>query len=826
MIPPIHLAICILVLSSSPSSIPLLDSLENLKETLEENPDNREIHFRIAEIYLQQREYEKAQNHLRTTLSLNGSGEEEILFVLGRIALKEKKYEEALNHFRKAESQKKGKGKFQEYSFLLGYCSENLSRWEEAIGYYGQSLETLLDDYARFHIGQVLEEMEWTEEAMTVYNTLIQRYPESLHLSTALREIPRLIEKEKKWEEAIAKREEILRGIRNKEFGMENSKLRMMEAEMLTGIAKDLLQLGKNKDGQKIYWEVVRSYPSSSYALEALHGLEDEDWITSRDRFEAGKVHYHHGNYSESIQNFQIFIKKHPRDERIGEAERFLADAHYSAREFEEALRLYRRIYKSKIFPSSEVQILFRIARCEERLGREKEAYNLFIELADHYPNETICDDALYRSGMILEREGEPSGAIPIYERLVLEISKGDFVDDGWYRLGLTALQSGDTDLALFAFQGLLKSPSGKDSPHLPGSLYWIGKIYEGKGDSLRKKESFQVLEKMYPYHYYTQQILERLNDDSLKGRIAFESKMTSTHHPSPITDVPVEDWIGSWAETLYTLNSKEEIRFEKGKRLLEMGLNQEGIRELSAVDEENPLFLYRLALLYKNSGLDYEPLLLSEKIRQQSREKSPLPHGILLLLYPTSYLPTLNEISQGTPKDIPLYLSILRAESGFNPRAVSSVGARGLAQIMPETGEKIAQVLNDTNYHRDDLFEPAKNIRFGTWYINALRDTLKDILNREWENGALPPETIIEPLALAAYNGGPHNVREWVKKGILREVKSAMQNGIDPFLADPSLWIPLTIESIPFFETREFVKRILGFREVYQRLLGSNLQY
>ena len=254
MIPPIHLAICIMVLSSSHSSIPLLDSLENLKETLKENPDNREIHFRLAEIYLEQREYEKAQKHLRTTLSLNGSGEEEILFVLGRIALKDKKYEEALNYLQTAESQKKGKGKIQEYPFLLGYCSENLSRWEEAIGYYGQSLETLLDDYARFHIGQVLEEMEWTEEAIAVYNTLIHRYPESIHFSTALREIPRLIEKEKKWEEAIAKREEILHGIRNKEFGMDNSKLRMMEAEMMTGIAKGLLQLGKNKDGQKIYW--------------------------------------------------------------------------------------------------------------------------------------------------------------------------------------------------------------------------------------------------------------------------------------------------------------------------------------------------------------------------------------------------------------------------------------------------------------------------------------------------------------------------------------------------------------------------------------------
>ena len=138
-------------------------------------------------------------------------------------------------------------------------------------------------------------------------------------------------------------------------------------------------------------------------------------------------------------------------------------------------------------------------------------------------------------------------------------------------------------------------------------------------------------------------------------------------------------------------------------------------------------------------------------------------------------------------------------------------MGARGLAQIMPETGEKIAQVLNDTLYHVDDLFHPIKNIRFGTWYINALRDTLKEILQWDWE------EDFIKPLVLASYNGGPHNVRDWVEKGIIKNGK---------FYPEPdsgsmkNAKLAMAIESIPFFETRDFVKRVLGNEEVYRRLL------
>jgi soluble lytic murein transglycosylase len=736
----------------------------------------------------------------------------------------------------------------------MGYCSENLSNLEEAVGFYGLSLESLVDDHARFRIGNILAEMGWVNAAIAVYTSFTDRCPESVHFLTALKEIPKLLEKEERWEEAITKRSEILTKIQKGKFSslsIKESWLRSTKIEMKMGIARNYEKLEKKKEAQNIYWEVIRNYPSYSYALRALSALrriDKEKKFSSKERYYLGRVEFLHGRYSKAIENFRAYLKKHSKGAKSRRAERLLADAHYNVKRFEEAKKIYQRIYsrmKRTRSPSPDreqgtpVQILFRIARCEERQGREKEAYKRFQELVNNYPGSYLSDDALYRSGMIFEREGNDEESLPIYERLVLEISQGDYVDDGWYRLGLASLRLGDIDLAQFAFHGFLRSPSGKTSSHRPGSLYWLGKIYEEKGDSSRMRETYQLLIQKYPNHYYT--LLSRgetakwLYNDSLNSQTNGNEKkpsdesMVLTDFQLQVTDV--SSWIGSWSDTLYNLSPEEVIRFERGKRFLKMGLIREGRLELSRIQESNPLFLYRLAKIYKNAGIDYNPLVLVEQIRQQYKARNEkfgkkteyfksssntLPYEILKLLYPISYLPTLKEVFRDNPVDydstqfseemifqkMSLFLAVMRMESGFNPRAVSRVGARGLSQIMPKTGERISIALNDPGFRVKDLFKPKKNIRYGSWYLSALVDTVREIVNNgEWKEENV--EDYVIPLTLASYNGGPHNVRNWVKRGILN-------NGN---------W-ELAIESIPFHETREFVKKVLGNEGVYRDIL------
>ena len=143
--------------------------------------------------------------------------------------------------------------------------------------------------------------------------------------------------------------------------------------------------------------------------------------------------------------------------------------------------------------------------------------------------------------------------------------------------------------------------------------------------------------------------------------------------------------------------------------------------------------------------------------------------------------------ISYAKEYDVDPYLvtAVIRAESKFDPEAESTAGARGLMQIMPETGEWVAEKLALEDFDREQLFQPEVNICIGTWYLSDLRDEFADIV-----------------LVLAAYNGGRGNVKQWL------EMKKDRDG-------------TLSIDELPFLETRHYVKKVLHnyrrYREIYQ---------
>lgn len=114
---------------------------------------------------------------------------------------------------------------------------------------------------------------------------------------------------------------------------------------------------------------------------------------------------------------------------------------------------------------------------------------------------------------------------------------------------------------------------------------------------------------------------------------------------------------------------------------------------------------------------------------------------------------------------DVYVTLAVIATESGFNPRAVSYKGAVGLMQLMPSTAEWVSEKLN-VEYNYDALFDAEYNIMLGTYYLSYL---LKSF---DYE------------YAIAAYNAGEGNVREWQEMGI-------------------------EVEDIPYKETREYVGKV-----------------
>ena len=134
------------------------------------------------------------------------------------------------------------------------------------------------------------------------------------------------------------------------------------------------------------------------------------------------------------------------------------------------------------------------------------------------------------------------------------------------------------------------------------------------------------------------------------------------------------------------------------------------------------------------------------------------------------------------------LLFGLIRQESVFAENAKSRSGALGLMQVMPSTGRLLYRKENGKG--RPDLNDPDANLRLGARYLRQLLD-------------AFPGDTAA---ALAAYNAGPGRVRAWKKaSGLAPE---------DEFL-----------ESIPFGETRLYVKRVLFYQGSYAALYGLPLE-
>lgn len=131
---------------------------------------------------------------------------------------------------------------------------------------------------------------------------------------------------------------------------------------------------------------------------------------------------------------------------------------------------------------------------------------------------------------------------------------------------------------------------------------------------------------------------------------------------------------------------------------------------------------------------------------------------------------------------------AVMTVESAYCAEVVSQAGALGLLQIMPLTGRRIARALGVRGFRLDQLFEPTVNIRFGAWYLGRLVRKF---------GGQLA-------LAAAAYNGGPHNVVQWL-------AARAATADLDEF-----------VEEIPMRETRLYVKKVVGLAARYAVNLGE----
>ena len=225
-----------------------------------------------------------------------------------------------------------------------------------------------------------------------------------------------------------------------------------------------------------------------------------------------------------------------------------------------------------------------------------------------------------------------------------------------------------------------------------------------------------------------------------------------------------------------------------RAAQLSNLGMIQEAAAELDNIKKQSPtnMSLYTYVLGQHDWIVAHD--LLHKYIQQYpSHTWEDNHYTIQSQTYPNQYWDVLNNHKIEHPDDytydIRIFHALVREESSFNKDIVSWAGAKGLSQLMPATARRVASWV-DLSVNDVTIFDPKTNLRIGSKYLGYLHGY--------FNNNPF--------LAVAAYNAGEGNVGKWLsKKG--------------------NLPTDMFVESIPFRETRHYVKRVLGTYQTYHML-------
>ncbi len=236
-------------------------------------------------------------------------------------------------------------------------------------------------------------------------------------------------------------------------------------------------------------------------------------------------------------------------------------------------------------------------------------------------------------------------------------------------------------------------------------------------------------------------------------------------------------------------------VRRQRVEILLEAGLRDAAALELEALRTRVSLRKrsdrIALAKLFSRAELhhDAERLMLDHDLYRLAQ--GPEPGDSLAawhLAWPRAYRSALEPAAARHRVEPELVYAVMREESGYRPEILSAVGAHGLTQIMPETGKRLAKELGRTAFDPRELLQPATNLEFGAYYLSRLMERAGGRLSA----------------AIASYNAGPGAVGRWLKR--------------DGEMPD-DIWV----ESIPYRQTRTYVKRVMRSMRVYRALSGES---
>ena len=404
-------------------------------------------------------------------------------------------------------------------------------------------------------------------------------------------------------------------------------------------------------------------------------------------------------------------------------------------------------------------------------LGEHEEYVHLARQLASDFPDTSWAEEALNNLGTHYILVDEDEAAAAVFRELYGKYPRGPHAQRAAWKAGWWAYKRASYYETISLFENAAGAFPRSD--YRPGYLYWAARAREQTGDPQGAATIYRIIAADYLRSYYGRLAERRLDTLGVRAQATPAVQLAANIEAgaaAPAAPVPTAALIRLLLSLeLYDLARDEVIYAQR-------------------TWGESPILSATLGYTYNKQGDLRRGIIHMKRAYPQfmAANAGHLPADLLKVIYPMDYWPQIRRFATQRNLDPYLVAALINQESSFIPDAKSSANAIGLMQLLPSTGRRYARVLRVRRFNVTSLTQPELNIQLGTTYFSELSRRLGGV-----------------HLALASYNAGESRVAVW----------TAERPGVDR---------DEFIDDIPFPETQNYVKKILGSAEDYRRLYGD----
>lgn len=446
----------------------------------------------------------------------------------------------------------------------------------------------------------------------------------------------------------------------------------------------------------------------------------------------------------------------------------------------DESIRQFRFLLDSVEARPLWMQSILRLYRNNAlRYDKEIREMDAALQDASQYSKENANN--LWVKGFEYEQKEKYDSAIVCYKTLSHKRFKNN-IKRQWakFRIGFIYFKQEKWAEAVPALIDATKEPflwSGS------GARMFLGDAYMRLGKDSLAREAYLDCIRDFPLAYYAHR--SRLK---LEGYKLMAKKDIPYAHGVLMAPEQALAWVRASQKVGKPDTSYNAERYNRIRTLFQYGFSDQAFALYDEARKKNAKrldFLYEYGKLFYEMGETAAGYRLARQFQNNidRRRLMAPPIDVLHFLYPIPYRDQVKFHSSDRIDPFFVY-SVMRQESIFNFEIMSPAGACGLLQIMPATGKMLAEKEGLANFEPKQLFNAYMNIRLGIRYLVDLK--------AEYNNDYM--------YVLGNYNAGPKPTKRWQAQG---EGKS---------------W-DIRAEEISYWETRDYVKRVMGNYWIYQEI-------